>query len=299
MPIVAPQSGRVTKGAAKVLLGKVYLENGEFQNSAAKLAEVIEGDQNYGYALHDNFRDNWQEETENGIESILSIEFMDPPGNPMSAQLNAPKYSIHEGAGVPGINNANEADIPTVELYNLFSDSDERKGWTFKMEYLSPVDNQIYIATIPLFGKYWEEGETNLNEIGTNYHILRYADALLTYSEALNQIGETGKAITYLNKIRERAYNSAEFNFSEGEGLGQAILQERKLEFAYEGHRWFDLVRAGKLVETMEAHGRREAELAESNKTEISANIRQAHTLYPIPQREIDLNPELTQNPGY
>lgn len=302
LPVTASQSGRVTKGAAKTLLGKVFLEKGEYQSSVDKLAEIIEGGENYGYGLHENFRDNWREETENGKESILTVEFMDPPGiSNWAPQLNAPKYSIHEGAGVPGINNANEADIPTVDLYNQYSEEDGRKDGTFKLDYVSPTDGQTYTATIPLFGKYWEEGETIMNRIGTNYHILRYADALLMFAEALNEIGQTPKALDYLNLVRERAFNGPEGNYSalSQEELKEAILEERKLEFAYEGHRWFDLVRAGKLVETMEAHGMREAELAESNKVEISDNIREAHNLYPIPQRELDLNSELTQNPGY
>lgn len=302
LPATAPQTGRVTKGAAKVLLGKVYLTKQDFQNSVDKLAEVIENRGEYGYALHEDFGDNWREATENGQESVLSVEFMDPPGNTNWAmQLNAPKYSIHEGAGVPGINNANEADIPTEDLFNRYTESDERKDVTFKLEYLSPKDNKVYTAKIPLFGKYWEEGESIMNQSGTNYHILRFADALLMYAEALNEVGKTSEALNYFNMVRERAFNSSDHNLSNlsQEEFRAEILEERMLEFAYEGHRWFDLVRAGKLVEVMKAHGIKEALLAESNKTEISANIREAHTLYPIPQREIDLNKELEQNPGY
>ena len=301
LPITAPEIGRITKGAAKALMGKVYLEKGDYQASVDKLSEVIESGQ-YPYALHEDFGDNWRQETENGQESILTVEFMDPPGDTNWAmQLNAPKYSIHEGAGVPGLINANEADIPTEDLFIDYSEDDERFNTTFKMDYLSPTDNQIYTATIPLFGKYWEEGEVVMNQSSTNYHILRYADVLLMYAEALAGVGEIPKAHQYLNMVRERAFDSSVFNYSglSQTELNEAILEERKLEFAYEGHRWFDLVRAGKLVEVMKAHGIIEAELAEPNKIEIATNIQDYHTLYPIPQRELDLNEELEQNPGY
>lgn len=301
LPVTA-EAGRATKGAAIVLLGKVYLEKKDFPNAITKLGDVIEGTENFGYALHDNFRDNWQQETENGKETILTVEFMDPPGNANNQmQLNAPKYSIHNGGGVPGHIGANEADIPTVDLFNSYLEEDERKDWTFKQDYVSPTTGETFTATIPIFGKYWEEGEIVMNRSSTNVHVLRYADALLMYAEALNGAGDTPKALNYLNMVRERAFNSDSFNYVglDKEAAGDAILEERKLEFAYEGSRWFDLVRAGKLFETMKAHGTLEAELAESNKTEITANARPAHSLYPIPQREMDLNPELIQNPGY
>lgn len=294
--------GRVTCGAAKVLLGKVFLTTQDFQEAADKLLEVIFQAETYGYGLHDDYGDNWREDTENGQERILSIEYMEDGGESNNQMaLCGPKFSIHNGAGVPGLKGAKEADIPTVELYNAYSVSDERKQVTFKLDYLSPTDGQIYTAGIPLFGKYWEEGQTQLTKSAVNMHILRYADALLMLSEALNEVGQTELGLSYLNQVRQRAFNDLSHNY---EGLSkeefrEAVWLERRLELALEGHRWFDLVRSGRWVVRMREHGQNEAALSESNKIEITENIREYMVLMPIPQYEINLNPDLEQNPGY
>jgi hypothetical protein len=293
--------GRATSGAAKILLGKVYLTMHDFQNATSKLAEVVDNEGQYGYGLHSNFANNWKIATEKGLESVFSIEFMQAPGVPNGQMsLQGPKYSV-PGGGVPGIVSGNEADIPTMDLYSRYENSDTRKQVTFKLDYLSPTNGTVYTSSIPLFGKYWEEGENITNNSDVNNHVIRYADALLLYAEALNEIGNTGKAITVLNRVRERAFQGPDHNYT---GLSQidfrdAVYLERRLELANEGHRRFDLVRTNRLLEVLKAHGTLEAQLAEKNKTTITSNAKEYQSLYPIPQREIDLNKLLTQNPGY
>ena len=71
------------------------------------------------------------------------------------------------------------------------------------------------------------------------------------------------------------------------------------MEFPIEGHRWFDLVRTGVFVQRMKEHSVYESSVAEANKTDIGNNVKDYMVLMPIPQRELDLNPELTQNPGW
>jgi len=233
---------------------------------------------------------------------VFSIEYLETgaqTNNQMA--LCGPKHSIHNGAGVPGLKGAKEADIPTVELYNLYLENDERKNVTFKLDYQSPTDGEIYTASIPLFGKYWEEGQVTLYRSQVNMHILRYADALLMYAEALNEEGKTEMAIEYLNMVRKRAFQTDTeiYQVMSQDEFRQAVWKERRLEFALEGHRWFDLVRTGRLVHRMREHGQNEASLAEDDKTEISNNIKEHMVLMPIPQYEINLNPKLIQNPGY
>ena len=294
--------GRATRGAAKILLGKVYLTRHEYQKAADKLAEVVENEGDYGYGLHDNFGDNWEVATENGQEMVFAIEFMDPPGEGNSAMiLQGPKYSLPGGFGVLGLTNSNEADIPTRDLYDRYSDEDERKAATFTTDFVSLIDGSIHTSSIPIFTKYWEEGETNPANSDANMHVIRYADALLMYAEALNEIGQTPKALTYLNRVRERAFNSTDQNYVNlsAEDFRTAVWLERRLELAMEGHRWFDLARTGRFIERMKEHAAYEASVAESNKVEIAQNIQDHMVLMPIPQRETDLNPELEQNPGY
>ena len=294
--------GRVTRGAAKILLGKVYLTMREYQKSVDKLAEVVENEGEYGYGLHDNFGDNWEPATENGLEMVFSIEFMDPPGEGNSAMiLQGPKYSLPGGFGVLGLTNSNEADIPTRDLYDRYSDEDERKAATFTTDFVSLIDGSIHTSTIPIFTKYWEEGERNPANSDANMHIIRYADALLMYAEALNEIGQTGPALTHLNRVRERAFNTPDQNYVglSAEEFRTAVWLERRLELAMEGHRWFDLARTDRFVERMKEHAAYEASVAESNKVEIAQNIQPHMVLMPIPQREVDLNTVLEQNPGY
>ena len=146
-----------------------------------------------------------------------------------------------------------------------------------------------------------EQGESIAGNSDANVHIIRYADALLMYAEALNEVGQTGKALTYLNRVRERAFNSTEHNYENlsQEDFREAVWHERWLELAQEGHRWFDLVRTGRFVQRMKDHAAYEAAVAESNKVEIAQNVKDYMVLMPIPQREVDLNPDLKQNLGY
>jgi hypothetical protein len=294
--------GRATRGAAKILLGKVYLTMHEYKKAADKLAEVVENEGEYGYGLHDNFEDNWKVATENGQEMVFSIEFMDPPGNGNNAMiLQGPKYSLPGGFGVLGLSNSNEADIPTRDLYDSFSDEDERKAATFTTDFVSLIDGSIHTSSIPLFTKYWEEGESDPRYSDANMHVVRYADALLMYAEALNEVGQTSNALTYLNRVRERAFNSTDHNYGNlsVEEFKTAVWLERRLELAMEGHRWFDLVRTGRFVQRMKEHAAYEASVAESKKVEIGQNVQDHMILMPLPQREVDLNPELQQNSGY
>lgn len=291
--------GRATKGAAKILLGKVYLTKGDFTLAKEKLAEVVEQEGTYGYGLHENYGDNWNLETEAGKEAVFYIEYKpDPLPHNDEMSLIGPKYSIPEAIDVNG---SNEADIPTIELNDAFEENDTRKAVNLRTHYTNPVNGKELISSIPLFGKYWQDGLTAIKFCEINMHIIRYSDALLMYAEALNEVGESAKAHEVLNRVRERAFGDTSKNYS---GLSKndfrtAILNERFLEFPIEGHRWFDLVRTGVFVQRMKEHSVYESSVAEANKTDIGNNVKDYMVLMPIPQRELDLNPELTQNPGW
>lgn len=209
-----------------------------------------------------------------------------------------PKYSIPEPVGVNG---SNEADIPTIELNDKYNENDKRKAVNLRTHYTNPQNGKELISSIPLFGKYWQEGITAIKFCEINMHIIRYSDALLMYAEALNEIGESAKAHQVLNRVRERAFGDSSGNYSglSKDAFREAILNERFLEFPIEGHRWFDLVRTGTFIKRMKEHSAYEAKVAEKNKTDIASNIKDHMILMPIPQRELDLNPELTQNPGW
>lgn len=298
----AGEAGRATKGAAMALLGKMYLTLGDMASAVSTLAELVNNEAAYGYGLHDNFRANWEVATEHGVETVFTINFSEPPGNGnQMMQGVAPKYSVPAGTA-SGLGGPWEADIPTMEVYTLFDDADERKAATFRTDFINPKNQKAYTTSIPLFVKYFEDGEPKCANSDNNIQVMRYADVLLMYAEALNETGQTGVAEPILNRIRERAFNDTNHNYS---GLAQAALRdaiyaERRLELVHEGHRWFDLVRTGRLVQRMKDHAAIEAGLAEADKVNIASNIKDYHVLMPIPQHEIDLNPDvLKQNQGY
>lgn len=295
----ASDAGRVTKGAAKILLAKVYLTKGDFQGAKDKLAEVVENETTYGFGLHAGYGDNWSLDTEAGIESVLYVEYKPTP-LPFNDEmgLTGPKYSISGTIGVAG---SNEADIPTQELYDAFKEKDLRKAVNFRFDFTNPKTGEVFTSSIPLFGKYWQDGILASNQCEVNMHIIRYSDALLMYAEALNEIGNSEKAHQMLNRVRERAFGDNSENVSglSKEAFRAAILNERRLEFPLEGHRWFDLVRTGTFLQRMKEHSAYEANVAEKNKADIALNLKEYMILMPIPQREIDLNTALIQNTGW
>lgn len=292
--------GRATKGAAQILLGKVYLTKGDNKDAKEVLSEVISNESEYGYGLFDNYADVWNPTTETGKEAVFYIEYQPAPlqyNQEMS--LIGPKYSISKSVGVSA---SYEADIPTEELYDAFQDGDQRKDVTLRKIYVNPVNGDTVTSSIPLFAKYWQDGLSDPTKCEINFHIIRYSDAILTYAEALNNLGETTEALKQLNRVVERAYKgnaSRDYTSLSQSEILDAILHERWLEFPLEGQRWFDLVRTGKFVERMKAHSAYEATHAEANKTQLADNIKDYMILMPIPQHEIDINSQLTQNPGW
>ena len=297
-------SGRATRGAAKILLGKVYLTLGQFQNCVDKLAEVIDNEGTYGYGLHEDYADNWKIATELGQEMVFTVEFAQDLDGNVSMRLQAPRRdtSIPNAAIVLGISAADEADIPTQELFSIFDDEDERKFVTLRIDFVSLKDGSVHTSKIPLCVKYWEEGETDTGQSDNNMQVLRYSDALLMYAEALNEIDQTADAYEHINRVRERAFNSPDHNYSAltKEQFRDSVYLERRLELAFEAHRWFDLVRTGRLVQRMQDHAVAEAALSgEPIKLVIGDNIKDYMNKMPIPQDEVSVNPLLTQNTGY
>lgn len=276
-------AGRATQGAARALLGKVYLTQQDWSRAVQVLSEVINNGE-YGYALHEDFVDNWRLGSENGSESVFTVQFVQDPGNG-----NVLMRSTAPRSRVPGLIGW-EADIPTQEVYDLFEESDERRDVTFYTSY--EKDGTLYEFPLPLFYKYFDPTQANAtNQSNANVHVLRYADVLLMYAEALNELnGPTSEAYEAINQVRRRAFNddSRDLAGLDQSAFREAVYQERRLELVMETHRWFDLVRTNRFVETMQAHD-------ENGGTNVQAH----HVLMPIPRRELDTNPELTQNDGY
>lgn len=302
--------GRATSGAASVLLGYVYVTMKDWGKAVTELGAVVSNEASYGYGLWDDLRDNYRKATENGKECIFSVQFADPPSNGNGDMaLSGPKYALQAEYGfiaVPGVQGCNEADIPCEEIYSQYDAEDQRKFVIFSKEWVSPTNGNTYNTPIPLYHSHWEDGETVAGNSDANTYVLRYADALMLYAEALNENGSPEEAYIHLQRVRSRAYKGDPKGILEGaktqENVRAWVRQERWQEFAHEGKRWFDLVRWGILKERMFEHAANEVALGgyESyKKMEIVANFKDAMNLMPIPQSELDANQLLVQNPGW
>jgi starch-binding outer membrane protein, SusD/RagB family len=125
-------------------------------------------------------------------------------------------------------------------------------------------------------------------EDGINFPVLRYADVLLIYAEAVNedQGAPTDAAYAAINQVRERAHVPDLPTGLSQDDFRQAVYQERRLEFVQEGQRWFDLARTGRIVSAI-------------SKIPAKKAVSDRNALFPIPQAEINVNPNVTQNPGW
>ncbi|GAB4012676.1 RagB/SusD family nutrient uptake outer membrane protein [Spirosoma migulaei] len=261
--------GRVPQGAAKALLGKVYLTRKDWATAAAKLKEVITSGK---YQLLPKYADVFSYATPTNAEILFNVQYKS--GNTGQGSGFGP-VQASEGARITG----GSMRYPTADMETAYEAGDQRKSFSMKSSYLDATGqlvNQRYVSKYVQFGALASDSDID-------FPVLRYADVLLMYAEALNEVDFNPEAVTYLNQVRKRA-GLADTKAADQASFRLAIEQERRVEFAFENQRWFDLVRTGRYVTVMNAKG---------------LKVQDFNTLFLIPQREIDLNKSLKQNPGY
>lgn len=279
--------GRATKGAAMSLLGKVYLTRRQWSLAAEKLKQVIDAASQTRYQLRPTYAAVFGVANENNTESIFEVQFKggsNGEGSPFSNQF-AP---IGSGTAVVAVGNPLGQNIPTNEMFQSYEAGDLRRDVSMATSYVlsGRETKHNYIL------KYRSTPASNL-DADVNWIVLRYADVLLMYAEALNEVGfvADGPAFEFLNQIRTRAglpnvsstNANAALRISNQAEFRLAVEKERRSELAFEGHRWFDLVRTGRAIQVLASKG-----------------MQAYQALFPIPQSQIDINPALmTQNPGY
>ena len=284
-------AGRATSGAARALLAKVYLTLHDYQKAEEELAAVV----NSGtYALLENatgslnidgYASYFNPNNHNNAESIFEVQFKKGGFSEGSNFANrfAPNNS---GTNVIAVGTGGGDNIPELEMYNAYEEGDLRRDFSVKLGYNDNRKGGEWVEA-RYISKYFDT-PYQANDNNNNYPLIRYADVLLMYAEALNQNGKTTEACDYLNQVRRRGfgYQTSETSpvdkaISSKEEFALAVENERRFELAFEGHRWYDLIRTGRAVEVLTSKG---FKLNESN------------TIYPIPQKQIDVNPKLTQN---
>ncbi|MCR6720998.1 MAG: RagB/SusD family nutrient uptake outer membrane protein [Chitinophagaceae bacterium] len=282
--------GRATKGAANAMLAKVYLTLKNWEQASIYAKKVIDSQE---YELWQDFADVFKLSSRAGKEAIFSVGFGDANGAIIFWEVG--QFNVRllpRELSVEGVQNSQGWQFPTMHLYNQFEVDDRRREVTFLTEINDP--NGAYNIR-PYVKKYWDRPmEPQGNNSSNDFPVIRYADVLLMYAEAENELGHSNVAHDYINEVRERArfngttYANAVPDYSglTKEQFRDAVLKERMMEFVFEGHRWFDLARTGKL-ETL-------VPVAKPGVVPAARNY-----LFPLPQREVDLNPNLTQNTGY
>jgi len=238
--------GRATKGAANALLARVYLETGEYALARDKATALIT-DSNY--SLVPNFATLFT--SKHSAESIFEIQFTVNNSNALAFW-----YFPQSLDGRWGFS-------PTEELYNLYEPTDTRLDASIRID-----EDKRYIY------KYSDIATGTDNVI-----LLRLGEMYLIRAEANARLGAPDATVLEdINEIRVRA-GATPVSVAGQTALLNAVLNERRLELAFEGQRFFDLRRFGQA----------------QSKLEIAAD----RLLLPVPQAEMDVNPNLVQNPGY
>lgn len=284
--------GRASKGAATGILAKVYLTLGDYQKTVDLCKQVTA----LGYKLNDNYADNFSAVNKNTQESLFEVQYSGATTYGFFDDFNqaswvstftGPRNSDFVG-GAYGWNQ------PTQEFVDSYEAGDLRKDVTVLYEGCPQFDGKDYKASYSGTGYNLRKFlvpksiSPDYNTNPEDFVVLRYADILLMEAEALNELGQMDAAIVPLNEVRERAgLEDKEANVSKDE-MRKVILHERRMELAFEGQRWFDLIRVqnGQFgLDFLHSIGK--------------VNASQKFLLLPIPQVERDANSNLTQNPGY
>lgn len=294
---------RVTRGTAQAILGKAYLYQQKWNEAAAQLEGVIQSQQ---YALEGNLGKTFSQNGEFGSESVFEISFTSnkaydwgnfpwgaAPESNIHIQLMGPRGDYYTKAPADSLLAGWGFNLPKKKLWDAFiaaNDVNRRKYTIMSVGELVAAGGNWSNPTAYDYEGYFQRrygsfstqtgnpiGELNY---GTNWRHIRYADVLLMAAEAFFKAGNEPKARGYLNQVRQRA--GLPDVTASGAAFFQALVTERQLELAFEGHRFVDLVRWGLAVQELGSLG-------------FKAN---KHELLPIPDYDVKTG-RLQQNPGY
>lgn len=287
------EKGRLTSWAAKALLAKVRMTRGLYDTETRHLLnDIIE---HGGFDLQPSYASVFDINNELNNEILFTIRYTSG-GIGLGSPFGNWFAPLQSGAAV--INGGgNGYNYPTDDLVSSYSSTDSRRDVTFALDYTNEqkiVVDRRYVKKFlsPVILK--EDGDKD-------WPILRYADVLLMYAEVLNEIEGPATALPYINRTRQRAglTDLTMTDVANKHQMRMALEKERRLELAYENHRWFDLIRTGRVIEVMQEHWNTETFyadiIAETGPLVLNENL----VLLPIPQKEIDINQAITQNVGY
>jgi hypothetical protein len=303
------------------MLGRAYLQQNKNQQAADALAWLITGPGQSLYDLMPNYVDNFRHTTENNKESVFEVQFkmrpentgedaptsnvgtsrapfFAPPGHGFN-DANMHRWVVREFLKEKTANGQRDPRLAVTALY----DSTDERGPDFTSVYGSPFSSKNFDENIKdrvWYRKYLDDyfriNEFEVFNSPINFRAIRFADVLLMYAEALNNLGRTGDAYAHVDRVRQRA--GLEKLSVTRPGLSQAqflqqLMHERVMELTGESVRWNDLARWGYFDDANKL-----AEL-KARDPEFNNFVLGKSKYMPIPQTEIDINPNLNQNPEW
>ncbi|ALW84819.1 hypothetical protein AUC43_06795 [Hymenobacter sedentarius] len=287
--------GRATKWAAAGLLAKVYLTQGNMSGAAQRASEVINSGQ---YSLYPNYGDIFKIANDNGKESLFEVQYVSGRNEYTFDGLGfvGNEFFGPRGQGIVpqggyGFN------IPENDFVAGYETGDQRRDVTIWKPGDVYPDGRKQPASLPGspsgYGcKKWFIGKTDTRvwDSGLNIKVLRLAEMYLILAEAS---GPTPAGLDALNIVRRRSFGlplatpSAAHDIAAGisaSAFKTAVWRERKYELAFENDRWFDMKRTGELLTSPQL---------------LAKGVKPNNVVLPLPQTELDVNPNLKQNPGY
>ena len=288
----AANLGRATRGAAQGLLGKVLLTEKKYSDAAVQLKAVIDANT---YALQAAYANIFLTSNEMNSEILFAVRYSKGGFGVGSGFVNfflpsplttAQAASVNGGVGTGQQFNTVDADL--VAAFATSGTTDVRAAASYGN------------TATPYFTKKYIDTPTTAYDAENDWIVLRYADVLLMYAEAINEnSGPDALSLDAINRVirRSRGLPVATANATVDlpatttqVALRTRLETERRLELNFEGHRWFDLVRTNRAIDVMNAYFMKAA-----STTRIDAH----NLIFPLPLQEIQTNPILTQNPGY
>ncbi len=306
---MAQSGGRATKGAAQGMLGKVQLQQRKWSQAAASLRPVV--DQQVGaYSLVGDYGTLFRQEGNNGPESLFEVQM----GNVNTGGQGIGGLNVSKMTGACGPTycdgrptrwyfqqflqerTAAGATDPRLDATMFYYRGDTTRVYNRTWRGWRDSTDQAgrYRDTATVFWKKYGEYYTGSNdqqwEAQINYKVLRFADVLLMYAEALNEQNQVANAYPHVNRVRARAGLVPLPAGLSQPAMRDAILRERLLELGFEGQRWLDLGRHNLFADL--------AALRARDSDFLTFDPARSRVL-PIPQRELNLNPNIRQNTGY
>ncbi|MGN6492427.1 MAG: RagB/SusD family nutrient uptake outer membrane protein [Agriterribacter sp.] len=308
-----PQTGRASKGAAKMLLAYVYMTQPvrDYPKAEQELRDITQ--MNYG--LLDDYASVFDPANKNHRESIFDVQYMSDLVSGQQSQFawvfmpKATNTQVIMGFDGGRMNIFSGWNVPTDEMVESYEEGDERlpasvavvEGTISGVEdfTISSLKSPVGYTPTPgaafryMVKKYFHPPYSVSFNTPDNFPIFRYSGALLLLAECLAEQGREPEALPYLNQVRDRA-GLEDLDVATKDN----IADEMRHELAFENHRWLDLIRTGKAIEKTTAKGTR-LKAIYGWILPAAFNVTQEKLIYPIPARELQINKELTQNPGY